>query len=240
MNSVLIVEDSVEVQLLLKSALNGLTPDLCFASNAREAKRNLAKRDFGLVLLDISLPDQDGLEVFTEMQADGRLKKIPVVFLTGKSDISTKVAAFAMGADDYVMKPFNALELRARVGAKLKRASLQAETSQVLHRGDLQLDASIQRAYALDSGEPRAIHLTSREFKLLFHLGKNEERILSRTQLLDAIWGNSAEVFDRTVDTHISAIRKKLGALASYIESIPGSGYRFSTCLKTPRSGNSP
>jgi two-component system, OmpR family, phosphate regulon response regulator PhoB len=232
MSSILIVEDSVEVQVLLKRALSGLASELSIASSAQEAREKLAAGTFTLVLLDISLPDQDGFEVFAEMQASARLKTIPVVFLTGKDDVSAKVAAFAMGADDYVMKPFNAIELRARIEAKLKRATVQTETSQILCKGDLHLDASVQRAYTITSGERRAIHLTPREFKLLFHLAKNEERIFSRTQLLDAVWGGSSDVFDRTVDTHISGVRKKLGELGSYIEAITGAGYRFSTCRK--------
>ncbi len=98
----------------------------------------------------------------------------------------------------------------------------------VVRRGDLQLDVSAQRAISLVGSEIE-IHLTPREFKILFFLAKNEECICSRSQILDAVWGDTGEVFDRTVDTHVSSLRKKLGALGNYLESVPGSGYRFSS-----------
>lgn len=227
--AILIIEDTSSVQILLKAALRGLGADLCFASTAEEARDLSQQRAFDLILLDITLPGQDGLEFFNEMQTEELWKSTPVIFLTGNVDVSTKVAAFALGADDYIVKPFNALELRARVEAKLKRAAARAEANHIVRKGDLQLDASTQRAYTLESGEPQAIRLTPREFKLLFHLARNEEHILSRAQLLDAVWGDGSEVYDRTVDTHLSSMRKKLGALARYIESVPGAGYRFSS-----------
>jgi DNA-binding response OmpR family regulator len=174
------------------------------------------------------------------VQADEKLKTIPVFFLTGKDDISTKVAAFAMGAEDYIVKPFNALELRARVEAKIKRAASQVESHQILRKGDLQLDGATHRVYSLASGEPSLIRLTPREFKLLFYLAKNEDHVISRSSLLDAIWGDSVEVFDRTVDTHISAIRKKLDKLSGYIESVSGAGYRFSSAKKGETLQNRP
>ncbi|CAK9249655.1 unnamed protein product [Sphagnum jensenii] len=207
------------------------------ASNAREAMERLASESFSLVILDINLPDQSGFEVFTEMQAHKNYKSTPVIFLTAQSEISSKIAAFSMGAEDYIVKPFNALELKARVEAKLRRADSLARSNVSLCKGQLQLDASTQRAYSLEGAEPRAIHLTPREFNLLFFLAKNEEHVLTRAQLLDAVWGGSGEVFDRAVDTHISAIRRKLGSLSGYIQSVPGAGYRFS-CLKHSQSGS--
>jgi DNA-binding response OmpR family regulator len=228
MNHLLIVEDSDETTLILKKSLGGKDSELTFAATAERALVLLAERDFSLVLLDVSLPDQDGFQVFTEMKGSERLRNVPVIFLSANNQDTTKVAAFSMGADDYVVKPFSPIELRSRVEAKLRKATVQNQETQALLKGNLRLDSSTQRAYSLEDGILTVIHFTPREFKLLFQLAKNEELVLSREQLLNAVWGNSSEVFDRAVDTHISSIRKKLGSLSSYIESVPGSGYRFS------------
>ncbi|MEO5969833.1 MAG: response regulator transcription factor [Bdellovibrionia bacterium] len=232
MNHLLIVEDSEETTLILKKSLGGKDSELTFAATAEKALALLAARDFSLVLLDVSLPDQDGFQVFTEMRGSERLRNVPVIFLSANSQDTTKVAAFSMGAEDYVVKPFSPIELRARVEAKLRKATIQNQETQALLKGDLRLDSSTQRAYSLGDGVRTLIRFTPREFKLLFQLAKNEELALSREQLLNAVWGNSSEVFDRAVDTHISSIRKKLGSLAIYIESVPGLGYRFSSSSK--------
>ena len=232
MNHLLVVDDCIETALILKKALGDKDFELVFATSAAQALVLLSEKDFSLVLLDVSLPDQDGFHVFTEMRGYERLRNVPVIFLTGDAHVTSMVTAFSMGADDYIVKPFNPMELRARVEAKLRKSAAQNQESHIVRRGDLQLDSFTHRVFSLANGETTLIHLTPREFKLLFQLAKNEDLVLSREQLLDAVWGNASEVFDRTVDTHISSIRKKLGSLSKYIESIPGSGYRFSSFLK--------
>jgi two-component system phosphate regulon response regulator PhoB len=228
MGGILVVEDSLEVQILLRKTLSGILGEAVIASTAAEARKCLETQEFELILLDIGLPDGDGFELCGELQANEKTRFVPVMFLTGKTEVTYKVTAFAMGADDYIEKPFNALELRARVAAKLKKTAIHRESGQILTRGKLRLDATTQRASLLnDGGSATPIHLTPNEFKLLFHLAKAEDRIFTRDQLLSAIWGENAEVFDRTVDSNISAIRRKLGSLAYYIESVQGQGYRF-------------
>ena len=228
MDKILIVEDGPDVQLLLKRALAGLQVELLMASTSAQAKQLLQGQSVQLILLDIGLPDQDGFQFFSELQTDQKTRNTPVIFLTGNKDVANKVVAFSLGAEDYIEKPFNALELRARVEAKLKKLAHLRDDQNTLVKGLLQLDASTQRAMIVpEVGNALAIHLTPREFKLLFHLAKNEEHVLSREQLLDAVWKNQSDVYDRTVDSHISSIRKKLGTLSLYIESVSGQGYRF-------------
>ena len=228
MNKILIVEDGLEVQVLLKRALSGLQVELLMASSSAQAKQILQTQSVQLILLDIGLPDQDGLQFCSDLQADKKAHNIPVIFLTGSKDVANKVVAFSLGAEDYIEKPFNALELRARVESKLKKMANRREDQSILVKGQLHIDASTQRAsITQDVGNSILLHLTPREFKLLFHLAKNEEHVLSREQLLNAVWNNQSEIYDRTVDSHISAIRKKLGPLSVYIESVSGQGYRF-------------
>jgi two-component system alkaline phosphatase synthesis response regulator PhoP len=129
--------------------------------------------------------------------------------------------------DDYIVKPFELTELKARLQSKLKKLCHKSAKENLLLVGDLQIDLASQQVNDL-SDNKRALKLTSREFKLLVFFAQNENHVLSRERLLDAVWGsNATTVFDRTIDTHISAIRKKLGKHSSYIESVKGSGYRL-------------
>ncbi len=228
MNAILVIEDTSDTQLLLKKTLAGVATQVIVAGTASEARTALRTVIPDLIVLDISLPDGDGIQLCSEFLADERTKEIPILFLTGKTDVSYKLAAFSMGAEDYIEKPFNPLELRARVQARLKKAQSAKSHGETLTREFLLLDAPTQRAFNIEGGERRPIKLTPREFKLLFHLARNEDHVLTRDQLLTAVWGDAVEVFDRTVDAHISSLRKKLGTLARYILSVQGVGYRFS------------
>jgi DNA-binding response OmpR family regulator len=229
---ILIVEDSPEMQLTLKSLLPDPGLDVVCVTCAADAKKSLTEAKADLILLDVSLPDQDGFQFYSELQSRAEARPIPVIFITGKGDVTNKVAAFALGAEDYIVKPFDHLEVRARLQARLKKIESQSETASFLEKGRLQIDVSKQRAYVNDASGRHLIQLTPKEFLLLAHLARNEEKVISRNQLLDAVWGSDSAVFDRTVDTHISSIRKKLGDASGYIESVPGVGYRFSSAAK--------
>ncbi len=239
MNAILVVEDTPDTQLIIKKTLSGVSTQVLVASTAAEARQNLKTLVPDLIILDISLPDADGMQLCNEILSDERTKQVPILFLTGKTDVSYKLAAFSMGAEDYIEKPFNPLELRARVEARLKKAASAKSQGEVLVREHLHLNAATQRAFSMEGGKKQAIKLTPREFKLLFHLARNEEHVLSRDQLLSAVWGDSAEVFDRTVDAHISSLRKKLGPLARYILSVQSVGYRFSVTEGLAVAGSS-
>jgi DNA-binding response OmpR family regulator len=205
-------------------------PDLQvdMAATAKDALDLIEQGTYDIILLDVHLPDQDGFELFMHLQSLPRSKDTPVIFLTGQDDVSDKVTAFTLGAEDYIVKPFNPLELRARIDAKLKRALSARHSENILALDALTLNSPQRKAFVLSEGKSKDIHLSHLEFSLLWHLAKSPDRIFSRDHLLNSIWGNDVYVADRTVDVHICGIRKKLGSLSQVIESVPGVGYRFS------------
>ncbi len=227
MKSILLIEDAVDYQLMVKKAFSNAEIELTVAETAAQGRALLAERQYDLLLLDLVLPDGGGLEFMSYLQSDERLSDIPVILLTGTTDVGTKVAAFSLGAEDYISKPFNPLELRARVEAKLKKSTKRQAPVEAMSLGDLTIHLAEQRAYCLEGGSKREIALTGREFKILAYLARNPERVFSRDQILSAVWGENIHILDRTVDTHICALRKKLGSLGHYIESLPGTGYRL-------------
>ncbi len=135
---------------------------------------------------------------------------------------------FDLGGDDYLTKPFSPAELRARVGAVLRR-SYPAENTPVVTKGNLELNNSSQRAFHIEGSSKKEIELTHIEFKILKYFFEHEDHMFSRAQIIDEIWGNDTHITERTVDTHISKLRKKLGPLGEYFESVHGAGYRFKT-----------
>lgn len=228
MKKVLIIEDCEQTRQLLSRILAGTGVEVSVAGTTAEARAAFAQQTPDLALLDMSLPDGDGFEFFSELQSNPATADVPVVFITGKQEVAVKVAAFSLGAEDYIVKPFDVAETKARLEAKIRKISRKEAVGNLLKLGELQIDLAKQQVFITAGGAKTPVSLTGREFKLLVYLARNENNVLSREQLLDAVWGNASSVFDRTVDTHISAIRRKLGALGSYIESVKGSGYRIS------------
>jgi two-component system phosphate regulon response regulator PhoB len=229
MARILVVEDAVEAQQLLTGILSDLH-ELVFASSVAECLNRLETGgEFGLILLDAMLPDGDGFELCKQMRENPATSSIPIIVVTGKGGISDKVTGFSLGADDYVVKPFDPLELRARVDAKLKRPPPKSD--EPYRKGDLIVNVGSQRAFLLRTGEkdPVDLGLTPIELKILYLLVRNEGKLLTRAQLLEEIWGNQhVHVVDRTVDKHICSLRTKLSNKASYIRTIPRAGYVFS------------
>lgn len=225
---VLVVDDSTEIQLLLQQIVSAMGAEVRCASSGREAHQLIAVRAPQLILLDLGLPDTDGFQFFSELQGVPATREVPVVFITGRSEVTNKIAAFSLGAEDYIVKPFDALEVKARLGARLRKLQAAQTGRDLVVRGALQIDIPKQRVTC----DGRPVKLTPKEFLLLSYLAQHEDVVLSRQRLLDAVWGNQVEVFDRTIDTHISSLRRKLGAFATCLEAVPGQGYRFATPLK--------
>lgn len=175
-----------------------------------------------LILLDVMLPDEDGLQILAKLHANAATSKIPVIMLTAKGTEFDKVKGLDLGADDYVVKPFGMSELAARVRARLRRISPKADTD-VMTAGPLTLDhrAHTVRMY----GE--LIPLTMKEYDLLKILMENAGRAFTREQLLDRVWDYSYDGGTRTVDVHIQTLRAKLGEHGHMIETVRGVGYRF-------------
>lgn len=173
-----------------------------------------------LILLDIMLPDEDGLSILKRLRADKRTREIPVVMITAKDTEFDKVQGLDLGADDYIAKPFGMAELVARVRARLRRHAPDTERMQA---GALTLDA---KAHTVTAGGER-IPLTLKEYELLHYLMENRGTAFSREQLLDRIWDYGYDGGTRTVDVHIQTLRAKLGESGEMIETVRGVGYRF-------------
>ncbi|HEY9161140.1 MAG TPA: response regulator transcription factor [Desulfomonilia bacterium] len=175
-----------------------------------------------LILLDLMLPDADGMEICKALKSDDETKEIPVVMLTAKSMESDKVTGLDTGADDYITKPFSPREMVARVKAVLRRTGGLPQG--IIRIGDL-IEIDHERFRVTVKGE--AVTLTAVEFKILAFLAANRGKVFSRERILDHLWGNEKAVIDRTVDVHIKNLREKLGEGASLIQNVRGVGYRI-------------
>lgn len=224
--NILLVEDSEQYQKIVKRALSHHTI-LC-AGDVDTALELLSQNSYDLILLDISLPKKNGYNLLSEIQSDPERCRIPIICLTAKTEVTDKVTAFSLGAEDYIVKPFDPIELRARVDAKLSRLDRKPNTSDVIQIGAIEIDTARHRVSIQLDGRKKTISVTQTEFKLLACLAKHPDQVYTRDQLLVAAWGEDARVLDRAVDVHLCSLRKKLKDISSCIEAVPGVGYRFS------------
>ncbi len=225
MNKVLLVEDSREVFQMVNQAVGNLV-QLTWVPTVGEATQVLGKDTFNLVLLDVELPDGNGIELCSQILATH--PDLPVFFLTSHAGLSEKVLGFSAGADDYITKPFAPLELRARLESKLRKMSLTKQASDVMRWKEVEIHKSKQEVLVREGHDQHKIDLTALEFKLLMYFASRPGVVIPRDQILNDIWGEDIHVYHRSVDTHVSKLRKKLGPVAYVIESVHGSGYKFS------------
>ncbi|MBC7465631.1 MAG: response regulator transcription factor [Bdellovibrio sp.] len=227
MNKVLLVEDSEEFQVVVKHALADSDVNLSIAGSYEELQSLIVASgaEFDLAILDLVLPDSDGFEVLKKLRLAGMKVDTPVFFLTSQNEVSAKVTAFNLGADDYLVKPISPIELRARVEMRLRKG--KAVFNEVITKGDLVIDLVVLRACRLVNQQQIDLSLTSKEFKIVTFLVQNENRIFSRAELVEAVWGVGVHVQDRTVDSHVHGLRKKMGPMFNYVECIYGEGYKF-------------
>lgn len=174
-----------------------------------------------LVILDLNLPDVDGLTICREMRKNDDTRKIPILMLTARVEERDKLLGFELGADDYVTKPFSMKELLARIAAHLRRAGPAGADADVFEQGTLRVDRA--RHLVLRDGQP--VHLTKKEFDLLWLLIRSSGRVVSRETILSRLWDYAADIETRTVDVHIRSLRKKIGE--ELIETVVGVGYKF-------------
>lgn len=227
MSPVLLVEDSHVTQSIVRAALKDVC-DLTAVDTVALAIETVREAHFDLILLDINLPDGDGFEVYAKIREIERFKLTPILFLTARLDLEDKVRGFALGADDYIVKPFDVVELKMRISSKLKNLSVRKTVTE-LNFGPFEVSVAAQKVMFKEStGEARKLELTSSQFKLLFHFLRNEGKTISREEILKDVWGEEINVSDRTVDTHIYAIRQQLKTHKKMIHSVHGKGYRFS------------
>ncbi len=221
---ILIIEDEPDIRRNLEYNLSREGFSISTAASISEANTLLASTDYNLILLDLMLPDGSGLDLCKSIKSNSDTESIPIIILTAKDDEVDKVVGFELGADDYVTKPFSVRELILRVKAVLKRGSKKKEIVEVVRQfGDLKIDVDSHEVHVDDT----KINLTALEFRLLRQLVDTRGRVQSRDQLLSDVWGYSAEVTTRTVDTHVKRLREKLGPMGKYVHTIRGVGYKF-------------
>ena len=231
MSGILIVEDCADTRRLIERALSGQFA-LRHADDLASARAALSESRPELVLLDIGLPDGDGMALCSEMRSDETMRAVPVIFLSSRNAVDTKVTAFGLGADDFVDKPFNAAELRARVSARLRRNRSLEKDSAVRVLGPLRIDRDRFKAHRIEDGTELDLDLTAHELRLLAALAETPGRVLSRAQLSRVLVGDCV-ITERTIDTHLCNLRRKLGPLRDWIETVRGVGYR----LMEPEAG---
>jgi two-component system phosphate regulon response regulator PhoB len=223
-SKILIVEDEAAIRDMVSFHLSRAGFDVIQAPDCQSAREQLANQSVDLVIIDWMLPDMSGLELTRALKRDPRFSDLAIIMLTARADEPDKVTGLESGADDYVTKPFASRELIARIRAVLRRAG--SPEREILSAGGLELDPASHRV-TVDGDE---VQLGPTEYRLLKFLLTHPERVYSRAQLLDRVWGANVYVEERTVDVHIRRLRKALGddRAADCIQTVRGAGYRFS------------
>ena len=226
---ILVVEDEPAIAELVLVNLrhNGFVP--VWAEDGVAAQRELDTVLPDAILLDWMLPGQSGLALARKWRGDSRTRTIPILMLTARGDEPDKVAGLDAGADDYITKPFSTQELLARIRAVLRRRAPEP-ASETVTIGDLALDGATHRV----SWQGRPLKVGPTEFKLLNYLMKHPERVHSRSQLLDKVWGDHVFIEERTVDVHVKRLRESLGPAANVVETVRGAGYRLTAQATSP------
>jgi DNA-binding response OmpR family regulator len=222
---VLIVEDDAAQMQVTRRALESHgTFKLSFAQNAQDAFQRLNEDIPDLILMDLGLPDCDGLDVCRQLKEQERLRWIPVIILTGRSTVVDKITGLEVGADDYLTKPFDPGELVARVRAVLRRKQSLGPVTDYDQNG-FKISADRRQVWLNNS----AVAMTPKEFDLLLMMVNKRGAVITREEIGQVIWGKSAEETARTLDTHIWRLRSKLGDFAERIETVGKNGYRFNS-----------
>jgi two-component system phosphate regulon response regulator PhoB len=219
---ILIVEDDPALAELVRYNLEAQGYEAVASETAEQAELLLAEERFDLVVLDWMLPDTSGIELCARLRRSVKAQHLPVIMLTARGEEADRIRGLATGADDYVVKPFSVPELMARIKALLRRA-VPERIRETLVAGNLSLDRASHRVMR----GSREIALAPTEYRLLETLMEARGRVLSRSQLLDRVWGNTAEIDERTVDAHVGRLRKALvrGTEPDPIRTVRGAGY---------------
>ena len=225
---ILIVEDEPAIRDMVAFALNRAGLEAVHAGDTRAAQDAIMQRVPDLILLDWMLPGMSGLEFARRLRREEMTREVPIIMLTARGEENDRVGGLEAGVDDYVVKPFSTRELVARIKAVIRRT--QSETEQgTVELGGLRIDGPAHRVFA---GE-KPVPIGPTEYRLLYFFMTHPERVYSRGQLLDHVWGGNVYVEERTVDVHIRRLRKTLEpfALDGLVQTVRGSGYRFSTTV---------
>ena len=229
-NKILIVEDERPIREMIAFHLSRAGYDPLEAEDCRQARQLLADERPALALIDWMLPDMSGLELTRMLKRDDEYEDLAVIMLTARADEHDKVSGLEGGADDYVTKPFSPRELVARIQAVLRRS--RAADGETIRAGMIELNPAAHRV----SVQGHEVQLGPTEYRLLKFLLTHADRVYSRTQLLDRVWGANVYVEERTVDVHVRRLRKALTEHGAdrYIQTVRGAGYRFSIRDEVP------
>lgn len=220
---ILIVEDEADLAELIRYNLQREGHTCRCAGDGDSALREARRQPPDLILLDRMLPGTSGDEIASSLKRDPHTARIPIIMLTAKAEEADELVGFALGADDYVTKPFSMKRLLARIAAMLRRAETAAAAGELLANGPIKLD----RGRFEVTVDDQPVGITATEFRLLEALMSARGRVLDRAQLIDSALGQGAVVTDRTIDVHVAALRKKLGSASRWIQTIRGVGYTF-------------
>lgn len=221
MQDIFCVEDDADIKELIEYTLSSSGFRVTGFDSAAAFWEGMKTKTPSLVLLDIMLPDEDGMQILKKLKASGETASIPTIMLTAKSGQIDKIKALDGGADDYVTKPFDIPELISRINAVLRRSEKKA-TAGVLKLGNITVDSNSRRVTV---GE-NEVALTYKEFELLSQLIRNKGLVMTRDKLMISVWGTDFKGESRTVDVHIRTLRQKLGAAGSCIETVRNVGYK--------------
>lgn len=221
MHMIYCVEDDDGIRELISYAVKNSGMNARELANATELRRALKQEMPDMILLDIMLPDKDGIEILTDIRNSPETKNLPVILITAKSDEMDKVKGLNLGADDYITKPFSVLELISRIKAVLRRTERGNEAEHDCH--GINMDVQSRKVTA----DGKEIQLTYKEFELLSCLMEKQGQVVNREFLLSKIWGFDFEGESRTLDVHIGSLRHKLGEKGKHIETVRNVGYKF-------------
>lgn len=220
---ILCIEDDDTIQTLVEVSLTDYLVHK--AKSLKEAEAELNQYKFSALIMDIELPDGDGLRFLSQIMQQEKYKKIPVLVLSHHVDISNKVMAFSVGAEDFIGKPFDPIELNIRLTAKIKRRDAEQDEQKIRKIADVLLDFDRQKSFQVVGFKEVDLNLTSIELKIFSTLTKRLEQVYSRDQLMNLVWGETF-ISDRTVDSHIAHLRQKIEPTAVTIETSKNFGYR--------------
>lgn len=220
---ILVVDDEPDALELIDVNLRAAGFEVILADDGREALQKARAIMPDLIVLDVMLPETDGLEVCKTLRRENATARIPIIMLTARAAEMDRVLGLELGADDYITKPFSPRELILRVRNLLERASAGVKKNEQIRLGNLVIDQPRHRVTHMG----KALELTATEFKLVTVLAERRGRVQSREQLLRDVWGYETPIDTRTVDTHMRRLRDKLGPAAKYLDTVRGVGYRF-------------
>ncbi len=227
MERVLIVDDDPDIQRLVSYNLKQAGFEAAAAETGRKALEEVRRQPPDLIILDLMLPDIDGMEVCRTLRQRESSRRIPIVMLTARGEEIDRVIGFELGADDYVMKPFSPRELVLRIKSIFRR--MKDDRNDVLRAGNIQLYPARRQCFV----GRQTVTLTAKEFDLLRELMRAHGNVLSRDVLMDKVWGYHGEATSRTLDTHVRRLREKLGEEGALVETVRGVGYR----MESPAEG---